>query len=223
MKKIKDLTGIKFGKLTVIEYAGNENPNGLRKLCKWKCLCECGNIKTVLRNNLVSGSTQGCGCVKWPKGEEYTNKLKKRFYNKYQENGGCWIWTGSLNVWGYGVIRVNRKNMLAHRISWIIHEGDIPEDLLICHTCDNPACVNPKHLWLGSNKDNMTDMYLKNRSNQPKGEKHALCKLNDKKVFKIRSLYKPRIYPANRIAKEFNVSEVCVYNIIYKRTWKHLL
>jgi hypothetical protein len=223
MKKIIDMTGLKFGRLTVIKYAGNENLNGKRKYCKWKCLCECGKEKIILRSNLITGSTQSCGCLKWPKGEAYILKTKQRLEKHTKKTNKCWFWTGALNAWGYGIINIKKKITLAHRAMWSLFKGEIPKNSLVCHSCDNPSCVNPDHLWLGSNKDNMDDMYSKKRSNQPQGEKHPLSKLTNEDVLKIRSLHKPRIYTAKQLAKEFNVKETAINCIIYNKTWKHLL
>ncbi len=223
MAKFIDLTGQRFERLLVLEYSGSENPTGKRKYSRWKCLCDCGNIKTILRSNLQSGSTRSCGCIKWPKGQAYDESLKKRILRNYEEVNGCWNWKKYKNSLGYGIINVKGKIHLAHRISWQIFKGEIPESLLICHTCDNPSCINPNHLWMGTNKENQEDMFKKNRSRHVRGDDHSSSKLDSEKVKKIRSLSKPRYYTAKRLAEEFKVSEVTIHNIIYGRTWRHLL
>ncbi len=91
---------------------------------------------------------------------------KSNFYNKVP----CWEWTGGLTE-GYGMIRFNYENFYAHRISWIIENGEIPDNLLILHKCDNRLCVNPKHLFLGTIADNMKDKVKKGR--QARGETHG--------------------------------------------------
>src|ERR1041385_5030391 len=92
-------------------------------------------------------------------------------------DGACWKWRGERHAHGYSVIRLrgNRKiNWLAHRLSWQIHNGPIPEGLCICHKCDNPECTNPEHLFLGTQLDNIKDCTLKKRvvgnCHAPKGE-----------------------------------------------------
>lgn len=91
--------------------------------------------------------------------------LSERFYKKISPdpNSGCWLWIGAAFNHGYGQMRINGKIKSAHRASWEIHNGDIPNDLFVCHKCDVKLCVNPDHLFLGTNSDNMKDMNDKKR------------------------------------------------------------
>jgi len=86
-------------------------------------------------------------------------------FNKHVNRNidGCWIWTAALNEHGYGVASINRKSILAHRLSYMIKHGDIPDGMFVCHSCDVRPCVNPDHLFVGSARDNSIDMVKKNR------------------------------------------------------------
>lgn len=104
-------------------------------------------------------------------------------------NSGCWLWTGNTHPTGYGVIGVRKrdklKNTFAHRASWFAHKGQDPGRLKVCHRCDTPACVNPDHLFLGTQKDNLRDMYAKGRLVN-RGSANGSAKLTDDQVRAIR-------------------------------------
>lgn len=132
---------------------------------------------------------------------KYTSKDIERFWSKVDKSGGedaCWIWTGCTGR-GYGQIKWGRGMIVSHRIVWILTYGDIPNSLLVLHKCDNPPCVNPQHLFLGTQSDNMKDMFHKKRRDMHgkrgenpnmQGEKNPLCKLTDLQVVEIRQRYK---------------------------------
>ena len=141
-------------------------------------LCECGCSKpTPLapQNNAHRGWVKGqpiqyITVHNIPHGEPSTTRIKERFWgrvNKAAERG-CWEWQGSKNRRGYGYFRhKERSNYLAHRLSWELTNGSIPDGLEVCHACDNPACVNPGHLFLGTHRDNMIDAWQKGRIAPP--------------------------------------------------------
>lgn len=112
-----------------------------------------------------------------------------RFNSKYQiDPSGCWEWTAS-KVDGYGSFGFRGKVWKAHRVSYVLNHGEIPEGLCVCHLCDNPSCVNPKHLFLGTKKDNRDDMVSKGRMKQsPRiGILNGMCRLTEKQVSEIRA------------------------------------
>lgn len=101
-----------------------------------------------------------------------------------EPNSGCWLWTGSLNNEGYGQVNINKKTTSAHRVS-----ANAPLDKVVMHKCDVRCCVNPDHLVLGTQRDNIWDMHRKGRAsyNRARGEQHSSCKLTDRQVVLIRA------------------------------------
>lgn len=128
---------------------------------------------------------------------------------------GCWGWRGNKNQAGYGQFRIGRKGrvMSAHRVSWEIHNGPIPEGLIVMHRCDNPSCVNPAHLFVGTHKDNMRDAAKKGRLSAPHAKPHRphtrVRKLTDDQVRSIRRDDRP----VWQIAAEHDVVETTIYGI----------
>lgn len=117
----------------------------------------------------------------------------------------------------------HRKMMSAHRVSYELHNGTIPDGLFVCHKCDNPACVNPKHLFLGTPDDNMKDKVKKGRHkwNPPTfhGEKHPMAKLTQAQVDEIRGLFATNTYKKVELAKRFNISNTHVGYILSGKAW----
>lgn len=142
-----------------------------------------------------------------------------KYVDKKSDNE-CWNWLGVCNNKGYGKIKINQKDISAHRFSWELHFGKIPKDLYICHHCDNPPCVNPNHLFLGTSKDNIDDM--KNKNRQAKGENNGNSKLTSKQVEEIKRLYYEGKITQIEIAKIFNVAHTTILNINRNKTWKHI-
>lgn len=147
------------------------------------------------------------------------NRPIERFWSKVKKTKTCWIWTTGKRK-GYGVFCIKFKTLKAHRFSWEICKGPIPKNILVLHKCDNRACVKPSHLFLGTQQDNMKDMMSKNR--QAKGEKHSQVKLTEKEVLRIRYLYSKGNISQRKLAKQFNVTQPMITNIVKRQNWKHI-
>lgn len=146
--------------------------------------------------------------------DEQKLKRLKQSYEKYIiRKDGCWDWSGAKNK-KYGVFSHDKRNMQAHRASWIIHNGPIKENMHICHTCDNPTCSNPLHLFMGTHLDNMRDM-------RDKGLHNQFSKLTIEQVKEIKKLLAQKISQRD-IAKKFNVHDVTIHDIKYEKTWKSI-
>jgi len=135
---------------------------------------------------------------------------------------GCWDTVSHLpNTWGYIELTRQNKHVFAHRLSYEAFIGIIPIGLNVLHTCDNPACVNPKHLWLGTIADNNRDRANKNRNRDQNGEKNNLSKLTKSQILKIRKLRKHGL-TLTQIAREFNIASSHVSRIANKKEWTHI-
>jgi hypothetical protein len=140
----------------------------------------------------------------------------------------CWVWKRSKNHKGYGLLTFKGKSILAHRLSYLTFVGEIPNNLHVLHTCDNPTCVNPKHLFLGTNQDNMKDMVNKNR--QARGENAGNSKLLQKEVDEIRTLWSVELaerakgkgiqLTQRKLAKRFKVGHQHISDILNNKRWK---
>ena len=148
-------------------------------------------------------------------------KLKELFEKNVIKKDNCWDWNLFKDRDGYGKVTFNKKRISIHRASWIIHNGSIPEGLLVLHHCDNPSCSRPDHLFLGTTMDNKQDCISKRRLNPRQGENHPLSKLNEEQVVEIRNLLKNKILQ-KEIANKFNVAIETISDIKFKRTWKHI-
>ena len=131
-------------------------------------------------------------------------------------SAGCWTWLGCTDLDGYGRFGVAGKTVLAHRVSYEMHNGKIPTNMCVLHRCDNPGCVNPAHLWSGTYLDNAQDRENKNRGAY--GEKHWQAKLTEEQVREIRRSSKPQ----GAIAKRFGIDQAHVSRIKNRRKWKHI-
>ena len=147
--------------------------------------------------------------------------LEIRFWKKVQKGHGCWEWTGSKDRKGYGRIKPTlvKGNLKAHRVSYELHIGPIPSGMSVLHACDNPKCVHPDHLFLGTNNDNVQDMINKGRS--LRGERNPMARLTTADIKDIRESAS-RGESFRSIAARLNVSSTSVYCVAKGRTWTHV-
>lgn len=184
------------------------------------CHCGCGGttkIATAAHRGYMKGEP-----MRYIHGHHGYKDFLPRFWSrvKIDDALSCWEWTGAKTTAGYGHIIYRGKSRFAHRASYELHVGPIPDGLLVCHRCDNPSCVNPAHLFLGTNKDNVTDSVTKGR--KPQGETHVSAKLTECQVLEIRTRHAAGNITCKALALEFGVKRGTVEDIVHRKNWKHL-
>jgi hypothetical protein len=146
--------------------------------------------------------------------------LEERFHEQYIRlpESGCWLWTGTGVRYGQIKKSGDPVPVGAHRVSWELHFGEIPDGLCVLHKCDVTACVNPDHLFLGTKKDNAVDRMNKGRGFRPIGEKNGRAKFSDDEIAEIRNSAKS----IEELADQYDVSDTAIYFIINGYTWRHI-
>lgn len=152
-----------------------------------------------------------------------------RFWEKVQKGDGCWEWQAAFGANGYGKLKCCGRTMAAHRMSWVLANGEIPDGLCVLHKCDNRSCVRPEHLFLGTKKQNTADMWAKGRGSRGgagestvRGERHGMAKLTAEQVLEIRKLAADGI-SLTELCKRFGLkSSGSMSAIVSGKKWAHL-
>ncbi len=193
-----------------------------REISTHLCECGCGQYTTISpytdkRFEMVRGQP-----VRFARGHRMYPTTEERFWAKVNKHGpnNCWEWTAAKQGAGYGTIGVDGKVVQAHRYSYELHYGPIPEGMSVLHHCDNRACVNPDHLFLGTNADNIADKMNKGR--QARGITHSRARLTEAQVIEIRRKYAKGHISHAMLAAEYHVSISAIANITQRITWKHI-
>ena len=176
-----------------------------------------------------------------------------RFWSKVKKTEGCWLWLGGKSSDGYGKFNIGNHDTNAHRVAYTLKVGNVPPGVSVLHSCDNPPCVRPEHLFLGTQLDNVTDMHKKGRGNKASGDRNASrlypgihhwgpnhtlrlhperqargervgnAKLKESQVIEIRRRWKAGEASQHALAREYGVTLSTIHWIVIGRTWRHLL
>lgn len=179
----------------------------LYKTYKNKQCCDCGKR--------IWNVSKRCSKCYW---KNSVQDPRERFFKYVEKTNTCWNWTGARHKFGYGHFAMYGRQGTTHRFSWEFHYGKIPKGKFVLHTCDNPPCVNPKHLWLGTTQENTADKTMKGR--QIRGEDVPVSKLKWNQVDEIRKLYETGKYTQRQLAKMYGVTQCPIARIVRNTGWK---
>lgn len=173
--------------------------------------CECGCGQPTIRGN------------RFLRGHGHGRPIEIRFWEKVNRRGPneCWPWLACSQKEGYGVISYQGKTQRAHRIAFMLHHGPIPDGMFVCHACDNPSCVNPAHLWLGRNEENVQDMLDKGRNAVMSGSQSGSAKLSEIDIPLIK-LLRAEGLSHRKIAGIYGVRHQTIACVLHGKTWSHV-
>ncbi len=150
--------------------------------------------------------------------------IERRFWVKVDKRAPdeCWPWVAYCGRRGYGQFRIDYYLLQAHRVAWELVNRAIPEGMWVLHACDNPCCVNPAHLFLGTHADNMADMVRKGRGAGSEGEKNHSAKLAEEAVRAIRKEYADTPATLRELGRKYGVHSTTILMVVRRDTWKHV-
>lgn len=231
MGTFNDLSGQRFGRLVAVELVKSDKCG-----CYWRSKCDCGSETIVRASGLRSGRTKSCGCLQKEKASRSVvlaraaidrPSLETRFWSKVEkrDHDACWPWIAAVRRMdeGYGAFWLDNRHQPASRVAWVLTNGPIDGELVVCHRCDNPRCCNPHHLFLGTNLENNADKVAKRR--HAFGERNGNSILSQENVLDIRALRQPGQRPSKglvkKLAARFGVSPSTI-QAVWGQNWKHI-
>lgn len=183
----------------------------------------CGRSVFVKASRCAVGKGRYCNrtCYHAHKSQRFGKSLSERFWSRVDTSDDCWVWIGAKQDLGYGIIEddagVTRR---ATHVAWEVTYGSIPDGMRLLHRCDNPPCVRPDHLFLGTQADNVDDMIAKGRNQH--GETAAIAKLTEANVIEIRRRVATGTETRGQIAADFGICVGTISDIAHRKSWKHL-
>lgn len=217
------MLGRRFGKLVVVAYSDTRSG-----AARWKCVCDCGNEHVVFAQMLKRGTTH-CGCERYSK-----RSVADRFWEKVERRGPdeCWEWIGARSAgkfnygrFGFSTSRPCASTRNAHTVAWELDRGrKLPRGKVVRHRCDNPPCCNPKHLVMGTQKQNVADMIRRGRQAKgaiKRGSAHGMSILTESIVLAMRAEYAAGA-TAKSLAEKYGVGHATAAQAISRYTWRHI-
>lgn len=214
------------------DHTASPNAPGAPEIPYGYCHCGCGQKTSITRQDYPEFGTTKGDPYHYATGHRRGSRMREnaldRFMQRIDRSGGdesCWEWTAGKSSRGYGTITVGGVNLGAHRFAFENFVGPIPDGMYVCHKCDNPACCNPSHLFLGTALDNNRDRNSKGRANRAVGERARHALLTSEEVLEIRRTYRQGSSDFNQpaLALRFGVSQSTISDIVLGKKWKHLL